>query len=406
MSAQEPLVSVIIPVYNTAAYVKQTIESVLAQTWANKEIIVVNDGSTDETPSILIQFGNSIQVIHQENKGLGAARNTGIRAAQGDLIAFIDADDLWEPEFLETQVTALTSNPDVDIVYCWWSYIDQYGNQLPQQDRFSKSGDLLQTLITSNRIPIMATLLRRKCVETTKGFDEDKLIIEDWDFWLRVAYQGYRFICTPKKLVKYRFHRNNMTLNIERSPLCYLNVIEKFFSNENLPEFAKELRAEVYGQVFLNTTLNYLSCDNLEKANEYFVESIKYCPALIFQVDTYYRIICSSQPYGYKDTKEYLNLDHSEHQINQLIEAIFNESTVPGNKTISKRRAYATAQSTLAEFYYKESRYDVSRKLLKLAIRNYPFILFSRQTILLLVKAYLGQDKITNLKRFVYKLCR
>lgn len=399
MSAQEPLISVIIPVYNTGAYVAETIESVLKQTWKHKEIIVVNDGSTDETPAILEKYDEYIRVIHQENKGLGAARNTGIRAARGEFLAFIDADDLWLPEFLKTQQAVLTSDPKVDIVYCFWTYIDQYGKQLPQKDRFSETGDLLHSLIISNRIPIMAALMSRICVETTQGFDDNKLISEDWDFWLRVAYQGYRFSCSPQELVKYRFHGNNMTLNIERSHLRYFNVIEKFFLNENLPEIARELKAEAYSQVFLNTALNYLFCDNLEKAKEYFVKSINYFPALIYQVDTYYRIICSHQPYGYKDTQEYLDLIQAEQQANQLIDAGMNIYPDPGNQKKVKRKAYATAQSTLAEFCYRKQLYSLSRKFIFRAIRTNPNILFSIRIIHVLVKAYLGQERIAKINR-------
>src|SRR5512143_4014499 len=118
--SSEPLVSVVMPVYNGARYLRQALESALNQTYRPLEIIVVDDGSTDETSAILAEFGSRIRAIRQKNPGSAAARNAALQAAHGEIIAFLDADDLWLPQKLEVQVAYLRAHPDVELVATRW----------------------------------------------------------------------------------------------------------------------------------------------------------------------------------------------------------------------------------------------------------------------------------------------
>jgi glycosyltransferase involved in cell wall biosynthesis len=118
------LVSAIIPVYNGAPFVREAIESVLAQTYSPIECLVIDDGSTDDTPAILATFGSSISVVRQSNAGVSSARNTGVRAARGDAVAFLDADDCWTPDKIERQVAALRGFPNVGLVYSGFEVVD------------------------------------------------------------------------------------------------------------------------------------------------------------------------------------------------------------------------------------------------------------------------------------------
>src|SRR5262245_53826716 len=114
----DPLVSVVIPAFDAEAFLAETVESVLRQTWRRREVIVVDDGSTDGTPGVVRRFGDAVRYLRQENRGGGAARNAGASAARGDLVSFLDHDDLWAPETLERQVDVLRRRPESGLVAC------------------------------------------------------------------------------------------------------------------------------------------------------------------------------------------------------------------------------------------------------------------------------------------------
>ncbi|MBE9475318.1 MAG: glycosyltransferase family 2 protein, partial [Chloroflexi bacterium] len=123
-----PEISVLIPCYNYGHYLEYALESVTSQSYQNWEAIVIDDGSTDDTPQVTTQFDDPrIRYIYQDNRGLSAARNTGLRSAQADLIALLDADDIWQAEYLAKMVTKLKMHPDAVAAYCGYQYIDQDG---------------------------------------------------------------------------------------------------------------------------------------------------------------------------------------------------------------------------------------------------------------------------------------
>lgn len=190
-----PMVSVVIPVYNNAAHVRKAIDSVLGQDYRPLEVIVVDDGSTDETPGILESYGGAIRVLEQENAGAAAARNAGISAAQGELIAFLDADDYWLPGKLNIQVAYLQRNPDVGLVYNAWKVIAEDEATAPDasldQDRFAiehdKSGWIYPMLLEECIIHTSSAVLRRSVAEATGPFDVKLRRGQDYDYWLRVS---------------------------------------------------------------------------------------------------------------------------------------------------------------------------------------------------------------------------
>lgn len=196
-----PLISVIIPCYNHGLYLAEAVDSVLAQTWQNMEIIVVDDGSSDgETRSILERFVRpKTRIIHHsENLGLPAARNTGIRQAKGKYICCLDADDKLHPTYLEKAMLLMEANPGVSIFYSW---VQVFGDE----DRvwYSPQFDPAQ-LIFSNQI-IAPAVFRRKDWEDVGGYREEmNLGYEDWEFWVRLARRGYRGYRIPEKMLLVR----------------------------------------------------------------------------------------------------------------------------------------------------------------------------------------------------------
>jgi len=215
-----PLVSVILPVYNTATYIGETLDAATRQTYANLEIIIVDDGSTDETPVILearAALDPRIRVIRQENFGVARARNVGLAVARGEFIAILDADDLWEPTKIERQVQRMRdSGESTGLVYCWWVWISENGTVTDQSPHWEVEGKGLESLLEVNFTGNASVpLYRRSSVEAVGGFDESLAAkggqgCEDWDLALRVAAQ-YSIAVVREILVGYRRRPQSMS---------------------------------------------------------------------------------------------------------------------------------------------------------------------------------------------------
>lgn len=207
------LVSVIIPCYNSAAFLSESIDSALGQSYADKEVIVVDDGSTDDSPRVMSGYGNAIRVVRQANAGLSAARNAGIRAAQGRYIAFLDADDYWAPSFLEKMVAA-AEETQAGIAYCGWQNVGLPGprGQPFVPPDYETELDKSAVFFSNPRWPVHAALLRRDVLDLTGGFDPKWKACEDFALWIRVA-PVFRLALVPEVLAFYRFHDGQMSKN-------------------------------------------------------------------------------------------------------------------------------------------------------------------------------------------------
>jgi len=218
MVESQPFVSVIIPSYNAANYVREAIDSALAQTYRNIEIVVVDDGSKDDTRKILEPYieKKSIVYIHQENKGLSGARNTGIKNARGAFIAFLDADDMFLPEKIEKQAGYLVAHPECSVSYCdiYHFYEDEPAMMLKLQYVYYSGDDVFPQLLKKNFINPLTVVLRRAVFDRVGYFDEEmRQFAEDWEFWVRVAYAGLRFDHLPEILAKYRMRKLSLSYN-------------------------------------------------------------------------------------------------------------------------------------------------------------------------------------------------
>ena len=215
MAAQNgtPLITVIIPVYNGAEYVGETIESALRQTYRNLEVIVVDDGSTDATLSVLQSYAHQderVRVISQPNSGVSKARNTAIAAARGEFIAPLDADYLWLPTKLDRQLRRmLEAGEDTGIVYTWWAWIDERGIIVDRSPRWTIEGDVLDKLMYINFIGNASVpLFRKSHIDAVGGYNTavitgEPLICEDYDLALRIAARS-KVVGVPEILMGYR----------------------------------------------------------------------------------------------------------------------------------------------------------------------------------------------------------
>jgi len=205
-------VSIIIPAYNAAAYVAQTIESALNQTHPHCEIIVVDDGSTDDTAMIAEQY--SVTVIRQQNQGVALARNTGIAHATGDYFQFLDADDWLLPEKIAASLRYFQQHPTADIIYTDYEVRDgDMQTRLPNPEIDYREGQLFEYFLnlTSTMFKLPCPLVKRSIVESVNGFRDGMQGVEDWNFWVRVAHHGAEFRYLDQVLVVYRLTPNSLS---------------------------------------------------------------------------------------------------------------------------------------------------------------------------------------------------
>jgi glycosyltransferase involved in cell wall biosynthesis len=226
-----PAVSVILPAYNSAAYLAAAIDSVRIQTYADFELIVVNDGSTDDTPSIAEARARQdprIRVLHRPNGGIAAARNEGLRVATAPAIAILDSDDTWEPEFLEAQLAILAEGPQIDVVTgnAWFLGGPHDGDPArPFPD--PRPQPTLATIIADETAVFIMSVFRRWVYEAIGGFDESFRTNEDYDFWLRAARAGFRFARNDRPLGHYRRGHDSLSADDLRMVIGILRVYEK-----------------------------------------------------------------------------------------------------------------------------------------------------------------------------------
>lgn len=245
-----PKVTVVIPAYNAMTYLPETLDSVLKQTFIDFEVLIVNDGSTDGIVLWALEIIDSrVKLISQENQGLPGARNTGIVHAQGEYIAFLDADDLWEPTKLEKQVHCLDSKPEVGLVYTWTLLVDQHGRSTGAVTASHTEGNVWEKLLLGDVVGSgSSAMIRRSCFETVGLFDTELSSIEDCDMWVRIAAH-YPLAVVKEVLVYYRQHFTNMSRDYNKMMQNSRLKIEKKF--QNVPFELLYLRPRAYGHAFL-----------------------------------------------------------------------------------------------------------------------------------------------------------
>jgi glycosyltransferase involved in cell wall biosynthesis len=209
--AKHALVSVIIPTYNRAWILKEAIDSVLVQDFVDYELIVVDDGSTDDTPDILSAYGRAIRVLRQSNKGVSAARNRGIRASSGGLIAFLDSDDLWLPQKLSRQVDFFATHPQAMICQTEEQWIRNGARVNPKTRHQKFSGMIFERSLKLCLVSPSAVMLRRSLLDTVGIFDEGLPACEDYDLWLRVSCRYPVYLIDTALIVKRGGHDDQLS---------------------------------------------------------------------------------------------------------------------------------------------------------------------------------------------------
>ncbi|MCK5611444.1 glycosyltransferase, partial [Candidatus Pacearchaeota archaeon] len=268
------LFSVIIPTFNRAEYIKHTIDSVLEQTFKEYEIIVIDDGSIDNTRESLKEYGDKIRYFYQSNNGVSAARDHGIREARGEWVAFLDDDDLWEPNKLEIQMEYLKQNPGIDFVYsdarvfCENNIISETFKR-PYFDNY----DVFYSLLKSDRIFIGTVICRKEVLKSIGNFDGALNMCEDWDMFLRVS-QRYNVGYVDKVLVSVRSHDSNLSGNVERMNLKILKLLKKTQRNMCLKGKYKRRVKEKKQEINFDLGYHYYKIGKIRQAYKCFFNSL------------------------------------------------------------------------------------------------------------------------------------
>ena len=319
-----PKVSVIIPAYNAEKHIAKTLDSALAQTYSEFEIIVVDDGSRDQTASIVKQYQETypekVRMIKKENAGPAKARNVGIKASNGEYIAFNDADDLWLPEKLEKQISYFErQSPQVGMVYTNARKFDEKGIwTLPKRYRRKKvEGWIYKDLLKDNMIPNQSVMVRRSCFDEVGFFDESLDIIEDHDMWIRIAMK-YEIAFLEETLSLYREHSQGRSKATEKTMNRKIGVMEKHLrmASDNIE--IEDIIKRVFSQRLYEFGYFYLKEERMSAARRMFDRSL----AMSFQYKTYLAKIASFFPL------KLLNLS------NKLIKSIFRPPKIMKSKNV------------------------------------------------------------------------
>lgn len=284
-SGAGPTVSAVIPVYNGHVFLADAIKSVLEQSRPALECIVIDDGSTDGTADVVGEFGDEVLAVRQARNGVSAARNRGAELARGELLAFLDHDDVWVTSKLERQVEAL-SGQDAAMALCAMRVVDRSGTVLGIR-RLRAQDDLVTGMLLFDGTEIVSCsstgLIRRSAFRAMGGFDKSLSMSADWDLLLRVLLDGgVAYVDEP--LVLYRLHNTNMSRDIGAMELDMRHAFAKAFADERLPEALRRRERFAYARLYRMLAGSYRDAGQLVDATRMLVNGIRHDPALLIEL--------------------------------------------------------------------------------------------------------------------------
>lgn len=396
-----PTISVVIPAYNRARYLGDTIRSVLDQTRPPDELIVVDDGSTDETPVVIASFGAQVRGIQQPNRGAATARNVGLHAATGDAIAFLDSDDQWLPPFLETMSAELEAQPGAKGVYSAARCVDSDGNLLPQRAGVpaDQTVTLKDALLRSNFLLPSTMLLNREAVVSVGGFDVSLRRLQDWDLWLRMVLRGDQFVRSDACLTLYRVHGESLSANIESGQRSMLALAEKHFGPDDgrYATWSGDKRRFYGGAHAFNATVAVLHRGDWAHCRRETVTALRMDPTLAIDRDFFYELALGPQPVGRRTPNQVRGaLPDRVGEMDALVDAIEGGD---GLSESTKRDAAAAAYGALGLLAYNAGELALSRQMIVRAVRYRPNLLTDRLLLGNLGKSLLGPAILDRLRR-------
>lgn len=274
-TAREPLVSVVIPTYNRAELCSEAVRSVLAGSWRPVEVIVVDDGSTDQTEEAVAGLGDEVRCVRQQNAERGAARNRGVEAAKGEVVAFLDSDDLWTPDHLAVTVEAFERAPEAALVFGKADYIDAEGRALwpapcpdvvPPGETVPLAKVVRSLALTGIPFPLSSVVLRQSALGALR-FSEDRRMArsEDFELWSRIAAR-HPVAFTGRATTMLRIHEGNTSAEAAKAEEAIRLSYESVLADEAAGPILAGCRAEVLGSVELQLARIHLAAGNRRDA--------------------------------------------------------------------------------------------------------------------------------------------
>ncbi len=247
-------VSVVVPCFNSLDYLPETVASVLGQDSSDLELVLVDDGGTDDLAGWVARLDDErVRLVRQDNAGPSAARNTGIEEASGDLVAFLDSDDTWEPDFVSRMV-ACFDDPAIGLAYCGWDVIDADGRPNGRATVSEWSGDVWERFVTRNPVACSGAVVRRSVFDDVGGFavnrDRFPIDVEDWEMWVRIA-AAYPVAAVPVVLAHHRRHDSNSSSNPESLHAAYDHFLDTVFEGQPPERLALRPSATARAEIVL-----------------------------------------------------------------------------------------------------------------------------------------------------------
>ena len=395
-----PRVSVIIPTYNRAGYLREALDSVVSQSLVPEEIIVVDDGSTDDTPDVVEVYRPRVSYVrHHQNRGIAPARNSGLNAANGDVIAWLDSDDLWEPDFLMTVVSLLSEDETLDGAYTGITMINKEGTSLGVSTRTESLNDLYDALVRDCFLATPAVVARQICYEQVGGFDPQFRISEDYDMWLRLS-KRFRLVGIPLPLVRIRVHPSNTMADTDTLCKARLTLTQKHFGQ--LGESARDLTGAsraAYGYAFRSIGLKYIESGQPSKGWRFLEQAAELHPEILERTDTFYELVCADQSRGYRGRAEMLDIPANGAEMLQRLDTLFAKTPKPVRDL--RRVAYGNAYVVLAMLSDQAGHWDDARRYILQAFKANPRLIGSWSLIRRWLKLCSGQ-KLVNAARTLY----
>lgn len=399
--ANAPSISVVIPCFNQAEYLRHALRSVLRQTYADWEAIVVDDGSIDHTAQVVGDLNEGrIRYIYQQNQGLSAARNTGVRHSQGKFLAFLDSDDEWDGSFLLESHARLSADPSLSAVYCATYFIDENGRRLPgtigrTTDRHHSTLQLMER----NLAPVNAFMVRTKDVRGVGMFDEELTSLEDWDLWLRIsrigAIEGF-----TDPLARYRIINGSMSANAKRMHENRLAVLAKYYGEMvGDPTTWPTLKRRLFGIAYATGAVS-LMAEEPASGESCLRKAFEIWPEVLTRVETHYGLLCARQPRGYTGIANTMDVPMEADRLWATLDRTVWQWINPPPERL-RMQSEAIAHLAIAMLFEQSGRWQQARTELFHAIRLWPRVLRNPTVLRRLVKLVAGKRCVHVIKASV-----
>jgi len=380
-NSSEPKVSIVIPTYNRAHLVTKAIESVLQQNFQNLQLIVVDDGSVDNTRDCVARFSDPrLLYLFRENGRTGAALNTGIAASRGELFAFLGSDDAYLPEFVQTHVEFLDQHPEIGLVGSGMQVVAPDGQLIRESQPWLLGPEWdVSTWLHECRFG-GAAMMRRTWLDRVGGFDASLKLLFDWDLFLRLAYAGCQSACLERSLYLALQHSGRLQRDIRSVEEAITAVLDKFFSQPDLPEQIAALANSAYARGLLRAArFGYAGGDNALAADA-VARAIEQDPSLLHGDDeqVYPYLLEMADSHFVKDPVGYAK-------------AVFDHLP-PAAQGLRRRRGKGIAVAAMITFFRAHRRQDwrAARCALGQALRHDPSWLCDRGVLSVSMETLLG----------------